>query len=137
MDGLKSDKSESPRKRRRAKYPMAVVLAAIKGRGHSISLTASGKSKPEKLRPIIVGYYMRFDFLSVDYPGVPEGYEARFAKYAPRSYKASKISIKNGTAHPVVLGKLSQSNTVASVGAIKDHGAHNTLKTIAAKTAER
>ncbi len=59
--------------------------------------------------------------------GVPEGYEARFAKYAPESYRASKISIKNGTAHPVVLGKLSRSNTIRSVGSVKDYGALNTV----------
>jgi hypothetical protein len=74
---------------------------------------------------------MRFDFLCVDYPDVPDGYEEHFAKYSPKTYKASGITIHNGTAHPVVLGKLSQGNTVASLGPIRDHGTNNTLTTVA------
>ncbi len=106
-------------------------LAAIKGRGHSITFTYAGNPAPETLRPIIVGYPMRFDFLCVDYPDVPDGYEERFAKYSPKTYKASGITIHNGTAHPVVLGNLSQKNTVASIGPVRDHGTNNTLTTIA------
>ena len=41
MDGLKSDKSESPRKRRRAKYPLTVVLAAIGGSGGVVQKVAA------------------------------------------------------------------------------------------------
>ncbi len=105
-------------------------LAAIKGRGHSIELTRAGSSAPETLRPIIVGYPMRFDFLSVDYPNVPDGYEEHFAKYAPKTYEASGITIDNGTVHPVVLGKLSQENAIASLGPVRDHGTNNTVTTI-------
>jgi hypothetical protein len=106
-------------------------LAAIKGRGHSIKFTPAGNSTPETLRPIIVGYPMRFDFLCVDYPDVPDGHEEHFAKYSPQTYKASGITIENGTAHPVVLGKLSHENTVGSVGPIRDHGTNNNLTTAA------
>ncbi|MGB2822454.1 MAG: right-handed parallel beta-helix repeat-containing protein, partial [Phycisphaerae bacterium] len=100
-------------------------LAAIRGRGHSIKFTESGSAMPKTLRPIIVGYPMRFDFLCVDYPDVPKGYEENFAKYSPRTYQASGITINNGTAHPVILGKLSAGNTVTSVGPVRDHGANN------------
>ena len=102
-------------------------LAAIKGSGHTIRLTASDSAAPEILRPIIVGYPMRFDYLCVNYPEVPEGYETHFARYAPETYTASGISIHNGTTHPVVLGALSQNNHIASVGAITDHGINNSL----------
>ena len=100
-------------------------LAAIKGHGHSITFTRVGNHKPKTLRPIIVGYPMRFDFLCVDYPKVPKGYEKHFTKYSPKTYKASGITIKNSTAHPVVLGKLSQRNTVSSLGPIRDLGTSN------------
>ena len=104
-------------------------LAAIKGRGHSITFTRAASPTPETLRPIIVGYPMRFDFLCVDYPDVPDGYEEHFAKYSPETYEASGITIDNGTDHPVVLGKLSQENTVASVSPVRDHGTNNTVTT--------
>ncbi|PHS07780.1 MAG: hypothetical protein COA78_13270 [Blastopirellula sp.] len=103
-------------------------LAAIKGQGHSITLTQAGNSKPETPRPIIVGYPMRFDFLSVDYPDVPAGYEKHFSKYSPKTYKASGITIDNGTTHPVVLGKLSQGNAITSIGTVRDYGANNDVK---------
>jgi hypothetical protein len=106
-------------------------LAAIKGHGHSIKFTQAGSPTSEALRPIIVGYPMRFDFLSVDYPDVPDGYEDHFARYSPETYEASGITISNVTAHPVVLGKLSQENTVASFGPIRDHGSKNIISTVA------
>ena len=102
-------------------------LAAIRGRGHSITFSRAGAPTPEPLRPIIVGYPMRFDFLCVNYPEVPEGYEDHFAKYSPKTYEASKITIKNGTAHPVVLGTLSQENTITSVGPVRDYGSNNSV----------
>ena len=104
-------------------------LAAIKGHGHSITFTRADNSTPETLRPIIVGYPMRFDFLCLDYPDVPDGYEEHFAEYSPKTYEASGITIDNGTAHPVVLGKLSQENAVISVSPVRDHGTNNTLTT--------
>ena len=103
-------------------------LAAIKGRGHSITFARTGKPAPETLRPIIVGYPLRFDFLCVDYPDVPDGYEEHFRKHAPKTYEATAITIDNSTPHPVVLGKLSGKNTVSSVGEIKDYGADNSTR---------
>ncbi len=105
-------------------------LAAIKGSGHTIRLTSLGGTTPERLRPIIVGYPMRFDYLCVNYPAVPEGYEAHFARYAPETYTATRIDLHNGTTHPVVLGTLSQNNRIASVGPITDHGTNNSHKTL-------
>ena len=105
-------------------------LAAIKGRGHSLTLTRTRADAAETLRPIIVGYPMRFDFLSVDYPKVPDGYEDHFAKHSPKTYEASGITVHNGTVHPVVLGKLSQENTAASLGPVRDYGANNSVAMI-------
>jgi hypothetical protein len=105
-------------------------LAAIKGRGHSINFKASGSITPETLRPIIVGYPLRFDFLCVDYPDVPDGYEERFATHAKKRYKASGITLTNGTSHPVVMGVLSCDNTVISDGPVKDYGTNNILEAV-------
>ncbi|MEM9656852.1 MAG: right-handed parallel beta-helix repeat-containing protein, partial [Planctomycetota bacterium] len=100
-------------------------LAAINGRGHSITFTQADDANHATARPIIVGYPMRFDFLCVDYPEVPTGYKAHFAKYAPESYRASEISIDNGTSHPVVLGRLARDNAITSVGPVRDLGVDN------------
>jgi hypothetical protein len=105
-------------------------LAAIKGSGHTIRFTSSPSTAPETLRPIIVGYPMRFDYLCVGYPAVPEGYEAHFARYAPETYTATRIDLHNGTTHPVVLGTLAQNNHITSVGPITDHGTNNAHKTL-------
>ncbi|TWT80735.1 hypothetical protein CA13_21810 [Planctomycetes bacterium CA13] len=102
-------------------------LAAIKGRGHRITFTRADSSASETLRPIIVGYPMRFDFLCVDYPSVPDGHEEHFAKYSPATYRASEITICNETLHPVVLGSQSQQNSVISSGPIRDHGTNTDL----------
>ena len=104
-------------------------LAAIKGRGHSIKLTHVGNPTPETRRPIIVGYPMRFDFLCIDYPDVPDGYEEHFEMYSPKSYTASGITIENDTVHPVVLGNLSRENIITSHGPIRDLGINNSLQT--------
>ena len=103
-------------------------LAAIKGKGHTIKFTQANSSRPAPPRPLIVGYPLRFDFPCVDYPDVPEGYEYHFAKYSPKSYQASGITIDNCTDHPVVLGELSKGNTVSSNGPIRNQGTENTLK---------
>lgn len=103
-------------------------LAAIKGRGHSITLKRSGDRMPKTPRPIIVGYPMRFDFLCTNYPEVPKGYEKHFTRFSPNTYTATGISIKNGTAHPVVLGKLSRNNTIAGFGPVRDLGTNNVIK---------
>lgn len=105
-------------------------LAVIKGREHSIRFSTSDSSTPETLRPIIVGYPLRFDFLCLDYPKVPEGYEERFSRYVPKTYRASRISVYNSSAHPVVLGEQSRDNTITSLSSIRDYGTNNKLKTI-------
>lgn len=102
-------------------------LAAIKGRGHSISFMPIGQQAKETLRPIIVGYALRFDFLCVNYPDVPNGYEEQFKKYSPETYRATGIAIDNKTVHPVVLGKLSENNHIVSTGPIRNDGSENTL----------
>lgn len=107
-------------------------LAVIKGRNHDIRIVPEGDFTSDSLRPIIVGYPLRFDFLSVDYPKVPEGYEKHFDRYAPKTYQASHITINNKTVHPVVLGALSCDNKITSAGPVKDYGVNNTLATIAA-----
>ena len=101
-------------------------LAAIKGRSHTIRFTSVDNSIPKILRPIIVGYPLRFDFLCMDYPDVPEGYKERLTKYV-ENYKATNIKLTNGTYFPVVLGKLSRDNEINSIGPIKDYGFNNTL----------
>ena len=102
-------------------------LAAIKGRGHVIRFTQVDSPASQNLRPIIVGYPMRFDFLCVDYPDVPVGYEDHFAKHSPKSYKASNMKIHNGTDNPIVLGEMSRENSINSAGEIKDLGTNNSL----------
>lgn len=101
-------------------------LAALKGRDHRITFKAEGDHQSTTPRPIIVGYFMRFDFLCVDYPRVPKGHEKLFAKHSPESYRASEITIVNKTSNPVVLGELSRENTVTSRGEIRDLGRGNT-----------
>jgi len=105
-------------------------LAVIRGRQHSIRFTASSSPTRETMRPIIVGYPLRFDFLCVDYPKVPAGYEEHFARYAPKTYRASRIAVNNVTVHPVVLGEHSRDNTITSLSSIRDYGTDNTLNTI-------
>jgi hypothetical protein len=106
------------------------VFAAIKGSGHKIKLTQAEKSSPidVNLRPIVVGYPARFEFLTTDYPGVPAGYEENFEKYfGDATYKASNITIENGTDYPVILGELSTGNSVASLDNVNDLGTDNTV----------
>jgi hypothetical protein len=100
-------------------------LAALKGGDHKIRLTGVGDHKETRPRPIIVGYFMRFDFLCVDYPNVPKGHEKLFAKHSPESYKAAGINLVNDTVNPVVLGNLSRANSVTSKGEIRDLGLGN------------
>lgn len=100
-------------------------LAAINGTRNTIHFTsASGKSSDIQ-RPIIVGYPMRFDFLSINYPEVPAGYEKNFAEYSSDSYRASRNTIINKTNNPVVLGKLATNNDIESTGKVTDYGSDN------------
>lgn len=105
------------------------VFAAIRGKGHQIKLKrAVFKGKIDQtLRPIVVGYPARFEFLTTDYPAVPKGYEENFKKHFENAkYQASNISIENHTEYPVVFGEMSDNNTVESLGNIKDFGTNNT-----------
>ena len=78
------------------------------------------------LRPIVVGYKARFHFLTTDYRGVPAGYETNYEKYyGDASYTASNITINNITEYPVILGELSEGNTIASIGPVRDLGKSN------------
>ena len=104
------------------------VFAAIKGYGHNIKLTAAKPSEiiDNTLRPIVIGYPARFQFLTTDYPDVPEGYEENFKKnFGDKTYSATNISIKNGTSYPVILGDLSEGNQVKSSGKVTDYGTSN------------
>ncbi|WP_083435211.1 right-handed parallel beta-helix repeat-containing protein [Rhodopirellula islandica] len=104
-------------------------LAAIKGRRHTIRLWQKA-AKAETPRPIIVGYALRFDFLSVDFPEVPEGHETHFEKHAPETYRAADITLTNETENPVVLAKLSSDNHITSLGPVTDLGSDNEVKSI-------
>ena len=99
-------------------------LAALKGRDHRIRLT-SPKDSPPSSRPIIMGYQMRFGFLSTDFPGVPKEYEAHFKKHADDNYRASEITLVNETRYPVILGEHSRENKISSRGKVRDLGKDN------------
>ncbi|MGJ8697198.1 MAG: right-handed parallel beta-helix repeat-containing protein [Verrucomicrobiaceae bacterium] len=100
-------------------------LAALKGKNNHITFTAKAPLAP---RPIIIGYPLRFDYLTADYPKVPKDFEAHFAKFAPDSYHAEDITLLNHTTAPVVLSKLSQDNTISSQGEVRDLGTDNTVR---------
>lgn len=97
-------------------------LAAINGQRNTINFTPASQKETDIKRPIIVGYPMRFDFLSIDYPKVPAGYEKHFAKFAPKNYRADRNTIINKTDNPVVLGEQATDNKVESKGKITDYG---------------
>ncbi|MEP4077077.1 right-handed parallel beta-helix repeat-containing protein [Haloferula sp.] len=101
-------------------------LAAIKGADHRIRFTSKESAGSTPLRPIIVGYSLRFDYLTVDFPKVPEGFEANYKKYGSDEYRASDIRIENGTTNPVILGEYSRDNRITSAGPVTDLGKRNT-----------
>jgi len=106
------------------------VFAAIKGKGHQIKLKrAEFEGEIDRtLRPIVVGYPARFEFLTTDYPNVPKGYEENFKKhFAGLTYKANTITIENQTEYPVVLGTMSEKNEIKSLGTVTDLGKHNKI----------
>ncbi|PQV49008.1 hypothetical protein CLV33_104215 [Jejuia pallidilutea] len=109
------------------------VFAAIKGTGHQIHIKrANFKGEIDNtLRPIVVGYPARFEFLTTDYPGVPKGYEENFEKhFGDKDYTAINITIKNDTEYPVILGAKSHDNHIKSVGIITDLNKSNSIKQI-------
>ena len=103
-------------------------LAAIKGKNHFIKFTSKNEDGAQWERPIVVGYPLRFDYLSVDYPAVPEGMEESFAEFAPEDYTAREIFLVNETKHAVVLGEESQRNQVRSLGEVTDLGEGNLVR---------
>ena len=103
-------------------------LAAIKGKNHFIRFTAKNDEGAQWERPIIVGYPLRFDYLSIDYPEVPEGMKELFAEFAPQDYTAKEIFLVNATKYPVVLGEESQKNQVRSLGEVTDLGTGNLVR---------
>ncbi|MDA7867012.1 right-handed parallel beta-helix repeat-containing protein [Verrucomicrobia bacterium] len=107
------------------------VFAAIRGRGHNIRLTQVGSPIDATLRPIVVGYKARFQFLTTDYPSVPDGYETNYERhYGDDGYEASNMTIANGTDYPMILGDQSLSNTIASKGLVTDLGNNNQVSQI-------
>ncbi|MDP0490984.1 MAG: right-handed parallel beta-helix repeat-containing protein [Verrucomicrobiota bacterium JB023] len=103
-------------------------LAALKGRDHSIIFTSAEGDGAQLERPIIVGYPLRFDYLSKNYPKVPKGMEKLFARYAPEKYQARRMEIVNRTKHPVVLSKLAEENEIFSLGPVRDLGQGNLVE---------
>ena len=103
-------------------------LAVIKGKNHFIRFKSKSGDGAQLERPIIVGYPLRFDYLSVDYPAVPEGMEELFAEFAPDDYTAREIFLVNGTEYPVVLGELAERNQVRSLGEVTDLGTGNMVR---------
>lgn len=100
-------------------------LAAIKGSNHRIKFTSKSSEGAQLERPIIVGYPMRFDYLSVDFPKVPAGMEDNLERFGPDDYRAERISLRNETKYPVFLGKHSEENRIKSVGKVKNLGEEN------------
>jgi len=100
------------------------VLAAIRGTNNIFKLTQKESPIDAVLRPIVVGYYSRFELLTTDFPAVPEGYEDNYEK-AKVVYEAKENTILNETEYPVILGELSEYNNITSYGEIIDYGKHN------------
>ncbi|MBK1832488.1 DUF6250 domain-containing protein [Roseibacillus ishigakijimensis] len=93
-------------------------LVALKGSKNHIHLHAGQGLSATPPRPIILGYKMRFDFLSTDYPAAPRDFADHFAKYAPDHYRAEGNTLINDTPFPVILGEQARKNTVKSRGPV-------------------
>lgn len=105
------------------------VMAAIRGTNNIFKLTQAEGPIDATLRPIVMGYYSRFELLTTDFPGVPEGYEANYEKYKVL-YEASHNTLINETEYPVILGELSESNNITSYGKVTDYGKGNAILSI-------
>jgi len=105
------------------------VMAAIRGTNNIFKLTQAESPIDAVLRPIVVGYYSRFELLTTDYPGVPEGYEENYEKNKV-NYEAKNNTILNETEYPVILGERSERNNVTSYGKITDYGKNNATLSI-------
>lgn len=97
-------------------------LAAIKGKNHRIKFTSAKSEGAQLKRPIIIGYPMRFDFLSWDFPDVPAGMEEMLEKHGPERFTAEDISLTNETKHPIVIGEHSRENQITSQGPVTNFG---------------
>ncbi|MGJ8650157.1 MAG: right-handed parallel beta-helix repeat-containing protein [Opitutaceae bacterium] len=105
------------------------VMAAIRGTNNIFKLTQAEGPIDTTLRPIVVGYYSRFELLTTDFPGVPEGYEANYEKNKVH-YEAKHNTLINETEYPVILGELSEANNITSFGPITDYGTNNATLSI-------
>jgi hypothetical protein len=105
------------------------VMAAIRGTDNVFKLTQTESPIDAVLRPIVVGYYSRFELLTTDFPGVPAGYEANYEKNKV-DYEAKGNTILNETEYPVILGERSEQNNVTSYGKITDYGKNNATLSI-------
>lgn len=105
------------------------VMAAIRGTNNSFKLTQTESPIDAVLRPIVVGYYARFELLTTDFPGVPKGYEENYEKNKV-VYEAKGNTILNETEYPVILGERSEYNKITSYGKITDYGKHNSTQII-------
>ncbi|HUX59331.1 MAG TPA: right-handed parallel beta-helix repeat-containing protein [Bacteroidales bacterium] len=105
------------------------VMAAIRGTNNIFKLTQTESPIDANLRPIVVGYYSRFELLTTDFPDVPEGYEENYEKNKV-SYEAKGNTIINETEYPVILGELSEHNNITSYGKITDYGKNNATLSI-------
>ncbi|MFC1760536.1 right-handed parallel beta-helix repeat-containing protein [Planctomycetota bacterium] len=105
------------------------VMAAIRGTNNIFKLTQTESPVDALLRPIVVGYYSRFELLTTDFPDVPEGYEENYEKNKV-NYEAAKNTILNETEYPVILGERSEHNNITSYGEVIDYGKNNSLQKI-------
>ena len=100
------------------------VMAAIRGTNNIFKLTQAASPIDVVLRPIVVGYYARFELLTTDFPNVPKGYEQNYEQNKVL-YEAKENTIINETEYPVILGELSEYNNITSYGKITDYGKNN------------
>jgi hypothetical protein len=105
------------------------VMAAIRGTNNIFKLTQSASPIDAVLRPIVVGYYARFELLTTDFPDVPEGYEENY-ELNKVDYEARGNTILNETEYPVILGERSEQNNVTSYGKVTDYGTNNSILNI-------
>jgi hypothetical protein len=105
------------------------VMAAIRGTNNIFKLTQKESPIDAILRPIVVGYYSRFELLTTDFPNVPEGYEENYESKKV-NYEAKGNTILNETEYPVILGECSEYNNITSYGKITDYGNNNAKLTI-------
>lgn len=105
------------------------VMAAIRGTNNTFKLTQAASPIDAVLRPIVVGYFSRFELLTTDFPGVPKGYEQNYEKNKI-DYEAKENTIINQTEYPVILGERSENNKITSYGKIVDYGKNKEKKII-------